>query len=114
MSNYSRRDFVLTSASATTALLAGCATDEIQERPDTDLATTGSGQQCSEVLEGSTYLGDVGFLFEGPATERVTGVGLDARQCTDLAKLEFDELCVNYQRFYLRTAASDLLPDEAG
>ncbi len=111
MSSFSRRDFVRHTASAT-ALLAGCGGSGTGD--DTGAVPTTGHPDCLALLDGGTYVGDVPFVGEGPADEVMMDAGLDGRLVTDLSKLEFGDLCVDNERFFVRTAASTLLPDEAG
>lgn len=63
---------------------------------------------------GGKQLGTVDFLGEPPVPlEAPQGLELDGRQYTDLSALETADTVTPAEKFYIRTRASQLLPDSA-
>ena len=83
-----------------------------------DLA--GAGWQCvlaaqrKDPFAGGKQLGTVDFLNEPPVPLEVPeGSELDGRQYTDLSVLDATDAVTPAEKFYIRTRASELLPDSA-
>src|SRR5919108_391043 len=67
-----------------------------------------------EPFSGGKQLGTVDFLNEPPVPLEVPqGSELDGRQYTDLSTLEATDAVIPAEKFYIRTRASELLPDSA-
>lgn len=63
---------------------------------------------------GGKQLGTVDFLNEPPVPREIPqGLELDGRQYTDLSALEAADTVTPAEKFYIRTRASELLPDSA-
>ena len=83
-----------------------------------DLAGTGwqsvLAAQRKDPFAGGKQLGTVDFLNEPPVPLEVPeGSELDGRQYTDLSVLEATDAVTPAEKFYIRTRASELLPDSA-
>jgi DMSO/TMAO reductase YedYZ molybdopterin-dependent catalytic subunit len=93
------------SGAALVAGLDGAAWPDLcpsQEIPGKDLSSVGK------------QLGTVNFIHEGSAQmDSVLGAELDGRLFTDLSALESQHLLTLTEKFYIRTRASELLPDLA-
>jgi DMSO/TMAO reductase YedYZ molybdopterin-dependent catalytic subunit len=65
-----------------------------------------------DAFTGGRLLGAVEFLHEGPTPmETALGAELDGRLYTDLSRLESQDPVTATEKFYIRTRASELLPD---
>src|SRR5438067_647667 len=98
-----RRSFLRAGAISGSALLAGL---DAFARPTLALQHDpfATGQQ----------IGVAKFVHEGPAPLEVPlGAELDGRLFTDLSKLSQQSLVTPTEKFYVRTRASQLLPDTA-
>src|SRR5215467_6573357 len=70
--------------------------------------------QVGDPFAGGTHLGNLDFVNESSVPlDTPEGSELDARLYTDLAALEPQSLVTSTEKFYLRTRASELLPDAA-
>jgi DMSO/TMAO reductase YedYZ molybdopterin-dependent catalytic subunit len=68
--------------------------------------------QHGDPFSGGKQLGTVGFLNEPPVPLEVPeGSELDGRQYTDLSTLEAADTVTPAEKFYIRTRASELLPN---
>ena len=68
----------------------------------------------NDPFAGGTHLGTVGFVNEGPVPlDTPQGAELDARLYTDISGLGPEHLVTQVNKFYIRTRASELLPDSA-
>ena len=71
-------------------------------------------RQHADPYSGGKQLGTVGFLNEPPVPlEAPEGSELDGRLYTDLSALEAVDAVTPADKFYVRTRASELLPDSA-
>jgi DMSO/TMAO reductase YedYZ molybdopterin-dependent catalytic subunit len=86
------------------------------------LAACKAGSTPVETGTAAVPTDTTGAVFEGLASfvgeearslDELTGAGLDGRLVTDLSAIDADSLVTETERFYVRTAASDLL-DPAG
>lgn len=102
-----RRAFVEGSLFTGASLILGCG--------DEPSGAGGMGGQggaggCDDPLAGAELVGLASFVEEISATfDQKTGEGLEGRLFTDLSTLDEDALVTDNERFYIRTAASDLL-----
>jgi DMSO/TMAO reductase YedYZ molybdopterin-dependent catalytic subunit len=72
------------------------------------------GCQQENPLSDGKLLGTVGFVNENPVPFGIPeGSELDGRLYTDLSTLEPQNLITSAEKFYIRTRASQLLPDPA-
>lgn len=87
------------------ALLSGC----------WEMAWPGAQQPVqNDPFAGGTHLGTVDFVNEGPVPlDTPQGAELDARLYTDISGLGPEHLVTQINKFYIRTRASELLPDSA-
>ncbi len=113
-----RRQFLEGSLFSGASLLLGCAELEPLEAPsDGGMGGGGDGgagggppTSCDDALAGAALLGHAAFAVPVtlPLDEKV-GTGLEGRLYTDLSELSEDTLVIDNDRFYIRTAASELL-----
>lgn len=87
------------------ALLSGC----------WEMVWPGAQQPVqNDPFAGGTHLGTVDFVNEGPVPlDTPQGAELDARLYTDISGLGPEHLVTQINKFYIRTRASELLPDSA-
>jgi DMSO/TMAO reductase YedYZ molybdopterin-dependent catalytic subunit len=102
-----RRDFAKKGAMCGGALLAGF------DRFVWPITSLGLSQKSSnQAFSGGKQLGQVDFIDEPLLElEKAQGAELDGRLYTDLASLSLDDRATPTEKFYIRTRASELLPD---
>jgi DMSO/TMAO reductase YedYZ molybdopterin-dependent catalytic subunit len=102
-----RRDFAKKGAVCGGALLAGF------ERVAWSFPTVHQALQApQDPFSGGKQLGTVDFIDEPSVEmEKALGTELDGRLYTDLASLSSEDRATPTERFYIRTRASEILPD---
>jgi DMSO/TMAO reductase YedYZ molybdopterin-dependent catalytic subunit len=102
-----RRDFAKKGAVCGGALLAGF------ERVAWSFPTILQGLSAAqEPFSGGKQLGTVDFIDEPSAEmEKTQGTELDGRLYADLSNLSLEDRATPTERFYIRTRASEILPD---
>jgi DMSO/TMAO reductase YedYZ molybdopterin-dependent catalytic subunit len=99
-----RRRWLKSSLLAGATLLAGF--DRLNAWP------IAPGTMDQDPLRGAQHLGDLDFLHEPRLPmESALGAGLDGRLYTNLAALSPGQSSIPTAKFYIRTRASELLPD---
>ena len=77
-----------------------------------DLLLPAWGKPTTNAFQGGQYLGAIDFVGESPLPLDITlGAGLDGRLYTELSAVGADNPVIPNDRFYVRTRASELLPD---